>query len=376
MNIIAFYLPQFHEIPENNEWWGNGFTEWTSVKAASPLFTGHKQPKEPYKGRYYNLLDKDVMKWQSDISQKAGIYGFCFYHYWFKGKKLLEKPVENYLKWTDISQRYCLSWANESWIRTWSNVEGNDWNEVIDKKRPAMGPTVLMKQDYGNESDWAEHFYYLLSYFNDPRYIRFRNKPVFLIYKPDKIPCLHAMLKCWNRLAKENGLEGIYVIATNDLNCKSGYVDAAVMYEPAYTLGYDMPVYYKKRNAVFNRLKQHNIMIPKRYSYDCIWNRIIERKTENKKRVIYQGGFVNFDDTPRRGKNGTLFCGVSPEKFKKYLKRLLIKNQKAGKEFVFLTAWNEWAEGAYLEPDQKNGYAFLKAIRQAGKNEDGERKCY
>ncbi len=363
MKIIAFYLPQFHEIPENDEWWGKGFTEWTSVRVAKSLFGGHRQPREPYKDRYYDLLDKDVMKWQADIAQKAGIGGFCFYHYWFKGKKLLEKPVENYLKWKDITQRYCLSWANESWIRTWSNMEGNDWNEVIDKSRPAAGPQVLMKQDYGNEKDWAEHFYYLLPYFQDPRYIYANNKPIFLIYKPNKIPCLHAMLKCWNQLAKENGLEGIYIIATNDLNSKSTYVDAAVMYEPAYTFGLDMPVYYKQRNVILEWLKAHNVAIVKKYAYDRIWNKIISREIADKKKTVYQGGFVDYDDTPRRGKNGTLFKGGTPQKFEGYMRKLLTKSERAGKEFVFLTAWNEWAEGSYMEPDKANGYAYLKALR-------------
>lgn len=131
MRTIAFYLPQFHEIPENNEWWGKGYTEWTSVRNAKTVSRFHKQPRVPLGENYYNLLDKDTMRWQSEISMKAGLYGFCFYHYWFNGKQLLEKPVNNYLKWTDIRQRFCMSWANESWIRTWSNVhvDGVVWND-------------------------------------------------------------------------------------------------------------------------------------------------------------------------------------------------------------------------------------------------------
>ena len=366
MDIIAFYLPQFHEIPENNEWWGKGFTEWTSMKAAQPLFPGHRQPQVPYNNRYYDLLDKETMKWQSKISQRAGITGFCFYHYWFKGKKLLEKPVENYLEWKDISQRFCLSWANESWIRTWSNVEGNDWNEVIDKKRAVSGSTVLMKQDYGFEQDWKEHFCYLLPYFQDERYIRVDDKPVFLIYKADKIPCLHAMLKYWDGLAKEHGLKGIHVVATNTLNNKSTYVSASVMYEPAYTFQYDMPKCYEKRNEFFNLLKKHNVLIPKWYSYDRIWKRILKRTIKNSQN-IYRGAFVDFDDTPRRGKNGTLFLGVTPQKFSCYMKQFIEKNKKERKQLIFITAWNEWAEGAYLEPDKRNGYAYLRAIKESQK---------
>lgn len=359
---IAFYLPQFHEIPENNEWWGNGFTEWTSVKAAKPLFKGHIQPKIPYKGRYYNLLDKDIMKWQASIAQKAGVFGFCFYHYWFKGKKLLEKPVENYLHCPDITQNYCFSWANESWIRTWSNLEGNDWNESIDKKNPKNGPSVLMKQDYGNESDWIEHFEYLLPFFKDRRYIKVDGKPMFLIYKIEKIQCINAMLECWNRLALENGLNGIYIVGTNSQKKVSKYMNANVLYEPAFTFSNDLPYLYKIRNSVMDKLNKIGYEHVRKYNYDIIWNKILNRKIKGSV-ITFSGAFVNYDDTPRRGVNGTLFTKVTPKKFGKYLKRLIERENNEGENYIFITAWNEWAEGAFLEPDAKNGYNFLSQIK-------------
>lgn len=364
--IITFYLPQFHEIPENNQWWGQGFTEWKSVREAKKIDPDQYQPKTPYKGNYYNLLNKRTMLWQSKLAQSAGIYGFCFYHYWFKGKKLLEKPIENYLEWTDIPQKYCLSWANESWIRTWSSVAGNDWNEVYDKNnRSNNGPSVLVQQDYGNKEDWAAHFYYLLSFFKDNRYIYIDNKPVFLLYKPDTIPCLTAMLKYWNELAVENGLLGIYIIATNTKNVKQRYINAMVMYEPNYTLTQDIPQRYIVRNKIRERLVKHGVTIDKKYNYDSIWKKIINRKIESSKK-IYLGGFVNYDDTSRRGKNGTFFRGVEAVKFKRYLEKLIKKShEELNNNFIFLTAWNEWSEGAYLEPDEKNGYAYLSAIKGA-----------
>lgn len=368
MKIIAFYLPQFHEIPENNEWWGEHFTEWTNVRAAKPLYPGHSQPKLPYHNNFYCLLDKEVMAWQAGLAKKAGIYGFCFYHYWFKGKQLLEKPVDHYLQWKDINQKYCLSWANESWKRTWSKAEGNDWNELADKTSNKTGPSMLMKQDYGTKEDWAKHFEYLLPFFLDSRYIYIDNKPVFLIYKPDKIPCLNAMITHWNELARKNGLDGVYVIGTNSKKEKHNKLDAMVMYEPAYTFANDMPYRYLLKEKVRLYLQKYNIHLLKTYHYNTIWKRMINRKVAVHKNTVYAGAFVNFDDTPRRGINGTMFRGVTPTLFSKYMKALIKKSKKElHKDYIFLTAWNEWAEGAYMEPDDQNKYEFLAALRRAQK---------
>lgn len=365
MEIIAFYLPQFHEIPENNEWWGEGFTEWTSVRKSKPLFPGHNQPRVPLHHNYYNLLDKKVMKWQAGLAAKAGITGFCFYHYWFNGKQLLEKPVDNYLKWTDIPQRYCMSWANESWIRTWSNMEGNDWNEVTDNQMCQNGPSVLMKQSYGVRRDWEEHFYYLLPFFRDERYIRYDGKPVFLIHKAAKIKCLDAMLECWNELAEQNGLRGLYVLATNCDDRLSRYVNGRVMFEPNYTLYNEKIDYYQKRDRLIEWLgKKTGLNFIKHYNYDAVWQRIVKRNMGKSRYQYFRGGFVDFDASPRRGRNAKIFFGVTPSKFEKYLRQLL----KQENEMLFINAWNEWAEGAHLEPDEKHGYGFLKAVKNAGES--------
>ena len=187
--IIALYLPQFHAIPENDKWWGKGFTEWTSVKKAIPLLKNHHQPREPLKGNYYNLLDPEVRQWQADLAQKYGIYGFCYYHYWFNGKKLLEKPAEEILRLGKPSLPFCFSWANESWSRTWYSS----------KKE------VLLKQEYGAEKEWESHFNYLLPFFKDERYIKVDNKPLFLIYKPSLILELDRMISFWEKLAIKEG---------------------------------------------------------------------------------------------------------------------------------------------------------------------------
>ncbi|RRQ78488.1 glycoside hydrolase family 99-like domain-containing protein, partial [Enterococcus faecium] len=193
MRVIAFYLPQFHEIPENNEWWGEGFTEWTNVKTARPLYSGHYQPREPINDNYYDLLNDDVKEWQVSIAKKNGIYGFCFYHYWFDGKMLLEKPVEQFLKNKNLDINFCLSWANEPWTKAW--VSKND--------------SILIEQNYGNEENWEKHFDYLLPFFKDSRYICNDGKPLFVIYRPEQIGCLNEMLDYWQILAKKNGLAGI-----------------------------------------------------------------------------------------------------------------------------------------------------------------------
>lgn len=367
MRTIAFYLPQFHEIPENNEWWGQGYTEWTSVKKAKTVSRFHEQPHVPFENNYYDLLDKETMRWQSEISMKAGLYGFCFYHYWFHGKQLLEKPVDHYLRWTDLKQRFCLSWANESWIRTWSNVsiDGNVWNdnENRDDAPQKKRPCYLVKQDYGDKEDWKKHFEYLLPFFKDDRYIYVDGMPVFIIYKPMQIRCLTPMLSYWRALAKESGLKGIYVIGTNikDGSCRG--VDASLMYEPSYTLNYHKPFYYRYRDEWIAHKKERDDTYRKCRVYDYpIFMRKILRRKPGSPMKCYRGLFTGYDDTPRRGKNGMLFRGASPCRFLKTLMKM--DKQVAEDDFVFLTAWNEWGEGAYLEPDTKWRYGYLNALRK------------
>ena len=178
--IMAFYLPQYHEIPENNQWWGEGFTEWTNTKKAEPIFKGHYQPRIPYNDYYYNLLDKKSLQWQADLMKKYNVYGLCMYHYWFNGKKLLEKPMEILLDNKDIDLNYCMCWANETWARTWDGKEKD----------------ILIKQEYGDKEDWINHLEYMMKFFNDKRYIKDNGRPVLVIYKTQLIPQINEMVKC------------------------------------------------------------------------------------------------------------------------------------------------------------------------------------
>ncbi|WP_304544126.1 glycosyltransferase WbsX family protein [Sulfurimonas microaerophilic] len=348
MKILAFYLPQFHEIPENNEWWGKGFTDWTNVKKATQLVKGQYQPRKPLNDNYYDLLDLAVMKWQSKIAQEHGIYGFCYYHYWFNGKLLLEKPLENMLKDKEVTIPFCFSWANEPWARTWDGQNTN----------------VLMAQDYGTEEDWKLHFQYLLPFFQDERYIKLDNKPMFLIYRTENIPNVNEMISYWNELAIENSFNGIYLIETLNSFQKKSYVDnseALVEFEPMYTIsGNGMSLSYR----IYDKLLK--IFINKGLaskSYDHVWKTILNRSNRSVKKKVYLGAFFDWDNTARKVYRGLFFRNMTLEKFRYYFKHQINKAKQQNSEFIFFNAWNEWAEGTYLEPDKKYKFKILETIK-------------
>ena len=368
VKAVAMYLPQFHETKENNAWWGKGYTEWTAVRKAKPLFEGHYQPREPLNNHYYNLLDKKVMEWQVKLAQEANIYGFCFYHYWFKdGKKILEKPAENLLKWKELDIHYCFSWANESWIRTWSNVKGgNSWvnDEISETKDGADDRGVLLEQQYGAEEEWKNHFEYLLPFFRDERYIKVEQKPVFMIYRPELVDCMDKMISYWRTLAKEYGLPGIYIMCANcDKNIWQE-VDARYIQEFNYSYSIDCADTVK---ALGNK---EGVLT---YDYDILWKNIINRKYDLDEK-IFLGACVDFDCTPRHGKKGNLALGGNPEKFGYYFEEICKKSIRRHNEYIFINAWNEWGEGMHLEPDKKYGIEYLKAVKTGLANANKEYK--
>lgn len=347
MKTIAFYLPQFHTIPENDEWWGKGFTEWTNTKKAKPLFDGHYQPREPFDDNYYDLSDVDVMKWQSRIAQEHGVYGFCYYHYWFNGKKLLEKPLENMLKDREVDIPFCFSWANELWSRTWDGRETD----------------VLISQEYGEAKEWKDHFDYLLDFFRDERYIKVDNKPMIVIYRTKDIPTVENMCKYWDSLAIKNGFKGLYIVET--LNGKQHkpslkISEAAIEFEPTLTMSqynrnfFEKIIYRLKRKVCFNGLTA--------YSYDKIWSNVFRRDINRFDKKLYLGGFVDWDNTARRGTKGSVYEGSTPEKFAQYMAKQMERSNIDS--FIFINAWNEWAEGAYLEPDKRYEFKYLEALKK------------
>lgn len=356
MKIVTMYLPQFHRVAENDAWWGDGFTEWVAVRNARPLYDGHEQPKAPLNGNYYDLLAQETMKWQAELMHQYGVYGQCFYHYYFKdGRKILEKPAENLLKWKDIDMPFSFCWANESWARSWSNLtEKNVWSpRGEDEEERIKNPSgILLEQKYGGEAEWKAHYEYLCPFFEDSRYIRVEGKPVFLIYQPSLIPCIQQMLRYWGNMAEKDGLGGIYFISMNAFEI-TGF-QAYLYHEPQYTM----------RNATPRGNRNADEKVRLYAEYEDIWNKIIRRPSESEGKLI-QGGFTGYDDTPRRGTGGRVIGQVNPQIFQKMLAKLLKKNADMGNEITFLNAWNEWGEGMYLEPDAKDGYAYLEAVKYA-----------
>lgn len=353
MRIIAMYLPQYHRVAENDEWWGAGFTDWVAVKDAGKLYEEHYQPHEPLDNYYYDLMEKSTMQWQAALAEKYGIDGFCFYHYYFKdGRKILEKPVENFLGWKDIQMPFCFCWANETWARTWSNIsKTNSWSEKFEKvSSQKQEDGILLEQKYGREAQWKEHFEYLLPYFQDKRYIKINQKPIFLLYQPGEISCLADMMAYWQKLARMHGIAGIYVIGMNIAEKKQG-LDAILLSAPGKFLS-GMNLQRREKIAAFD--------------YNELYQKILRTKPIEGCKT-YFGTIQNYDDTPRRGEKGVLLTNVSPSNFKDNLCEVARKNIRLGNELLFVNAWNEWGEGNHLEPDKKDGYAYLEGIKEAAR---------
>lgn len=355
MKILAFYLPQFHEIEDNNKWWGQGFTDWVNVKKAKPIFKGQTQPKIPLNNNYYDLSNPSTIKWQAKLAKEYGVNGWCIYHYWFNGKKLLEKPAEILLNHPEIEIEYCFSWANETWSRTWTGKEKE----------------VLIEQSYGTESEWEDHFNYLLSFFKDKRYIKIDNKPMFVIYKSGSIPKCKEMMDLWNQLALNNGFEGVYFVETLNRGVKEKRnleFSAKVEFEPAFI---KRPIATNKvriRRYIVRLInKLFKLRIPevnKRHFAEEI--KQIEKNLSVE--GTFAGAFVGWDNTPRRDLAATYITSPTQREFKEYLKRKIqIGKNIYHTDFLFINAWNEWAEGTYLEPDIINKYKYLEVIKDIQK---------
>ncbi len=343
---IALYLPQFHEIPENNEWWGKGFTEWTNVKKAKPLFDGHYQPHIPHEDvGYYDLSDVAVMAKQADMAKKYGIYGFCFYYYHFKdGKRLLEKPINNYLANKDINFPFCFAWANENWTRVWDGGEKN----------------IIMPQDY-SEANMLNMFKDMLIAFKDERYIKHDGKPVLLIYRAEIIPEIRALTNKWRNIIKEHGFDGIYLISMQNFK-----------QEDPYSMGFDAATEFAPKYFDANKnFKENNIK-----AYDENWNlnlvnysSVLKTMCNSKepRYTRYKSVCPAWDNSARRGPNGPLILYNTSKEYFYELYKTAVKNTLVTKAkdagFIFINAWNEWAEGTHLEPDEKHGYDNLDVIK-------------
>lgn len=359
--LIAWYLPQYHCIPENNEFWGKGFTDWVTVKKAKPLYKGHQQPRIPLNNNYYDLSNKEDVAWQAKLANDYGIYGFGIYHYWFNNEKnLLTKPLEIIYDNKEINIHYFLAWDNASWKRSWSAVDGNAWAPIADKNEGNhKGSGILIPYILGNKTDWEKHYRHLLAYFKDERYIKVKNKPIFTILQYDEN--IEKMCQYWNILAQKDGFDGMHFIFKNRRWFYWKDNTYRFNYEPHFD-SWENPTKYERMIEKIKKIL--NIPSLKHiYNYDSIWRNILNQ-AENSTQSEYLGAFVGYDDSPRRSKSGKIVKGASPNKFKDYFSQLIQLSERQGKEFIFITAWNEWGEGAFLEPDTINKYKYLSSIKE------------
>jgi hypothetical protein len=353
VRILASYLPQFHPIPENDEWWGKGFTEWTNVGRAKPLFRGHYQPKVPSELGYYDLRLPEVRQAQADLAKEHGIEGFCYWHYWFgNGKQLLERPFNEVLASGKPDFPICLGWANHNWEDKQFSKKGSN--------------KLLMKQLYPGEDDFILHFHTVLPAFRDKRYVRVNNKPVFLIYDPKALPDVSGFINLWQKLARENGLEGVHFIANThnieDINSlKEVGFDAINILRFFHFMKHELSLLERAR------MKFSRIVLKRGKAYDYKMAARYFQGEEDRLEHCYPSLISNWDHSPRSGKNGHIFVNATPQAFKAHIKKVfeLIKHKPPEHRIVILKSWNEWGEGSYVEPDLKYGRGYLEAIKSA-----------
>lgn len=362
MKYLALYLPQYHTFPENDKWWGTGYTEWSAVQNAKPVFKGHNEPRIPLDENYYDLKNNgyETWKWQAKLAKEYGVYGFCIYQYWFCGKQLMERPAEILLENTDIDINYCFCWANETWTKTWYGLESE----------------ILIEQTYGTKEDWIKHFNYMLPYFKDKRYIKKDNKPMLCVYRPQDIACLPEMLTVWNKLAVENGFSGIKLVGgqtAKGTDNRFELFDAYYNFEPGLTIAKRWRGISKKAYQVRNHLVSWiNRNFNKHFAESLIQIDDIlpfingEKAQSDIEKNTYLGAFPQWDNTPRRSYKGLAYLGTSPDSFRKQLQRIR-EVDKREDSFVFINAWNEWGEGCYLEPDTEQKYSFLNVVKEFSK---------
>ncbi|MCP4525598.1 MAG: lipopolysaccharide biosynthesis protein [Aestuariibacter sp.] len=344
--IIAFYLPQFHPIAENNEWWEEGFTEWTNVSRAKPLFRGHYQPRLPADLGFYDLRVPETRAAQAKLARRYGLEGFCYWHYWFAGKRLIERPFNEVLGSGQPDFPFCLAWANQSWTGVWHGTP--------DK--------MLMAQTYPGAKDDKAHFYAIVDAFRDERYMTIEGKPIFIVHSPAEIPEPKRFTDCWRELALEQGLPGLYFIgiAMPTWNPRHHGFDASILSNPGVIFE---AMRTRLLRRMYNKLIRHIFTRPIVYSYkDIIRYAVPALATDFKQ---YPCVMPNWDNTPRCGMNGIVLDRSTPELFSLQLKMAFeqIRDQEIDQRIIFIKSWNEWAEGNYLEPDRRFGKAYLKVIK-------------
>ena len=352
VKVIAYYLPQFHPFKENNEWWGEGFTEWTNVTKARPQYLGHQQPRLPGELGFYDLRLPQVMRQQIDLAKQYGVNGFCFHHYWFGGKRLMETPVQNFLKDKSLDIDFCLCWANENWTRRWDGLE-ND---------------VLISQKHSPEDDIA-FLDDIMPALKDERYIRVDGKPLLILYRASSLPDAKETGKHWREHAIKNGLPGLYLVVVNafDVSSPQPYdFDAIVEFPPHQVGAKDITDSITPLNKNFSG---------RVYDYEELALRA--GKIDNENFTYFKAVMPSWDNEARKPTQGFSFYNAKPEFYAKWLDSAIKTTMKRRPEerLVFVNAWNEWAEGAHLEPDRHNGYAYLHATANILRNSLSKYDC-
>jgi hypothetical protein len=344
VRVIAFYLPQFHPIPENDRWWGPGFTEWTNVTRAVPLYRGHDQPRRPGELGYYDLRVREVRHRQAELARKYGIHGFCYYYYWFSGRRLLERPLELMLADHDLDFPFCLCWANESWSRRWDGSERD----------------ILIEQEYGPD-DPPRFIRDVAPILRDSRYITVDGSPMLLVYRPAVIRDVREVLRTWRATAAEVGLPGLHVCGVQSNDYTSGLED-----------GFDAMVEFPPHSIPVDEITREvpdvaSDFSGKIFSYADVV-RYCTALGSCIRLPVYRGLMTSWDNTARRGLASHIYYDSTPEHYEVWLRRLLAytrRHHQGDHRLLFVNAWNEWAEGAYLEPDEKHRYGYLEATARA-----------
>jgi len=384
--LIAFYLPQFHPIPDNDAWWGKGFTEWTNVSKAKPLFPGHYQPRLPADLGFYDLRVPEVRAAQAELGRNAGVEGFCYWHYWFAGRRVLERPFQEVVSSGEPDYPFCLAWANDTWRGHWYGAE----------KR------TLIEQTYPGPADHERHFYALLEAFHDPRYIRVHQRPLFTIFRPKALPETEKFIEQWQTLAARNGLPGIHFVAhlfDHELDfpwAQAGYGGAVMTNELKLLrrrLWHIVQARTQRaRDGADAAAKMKGWMEAASGTGRLVGHRLLQRLLRwpggvhyyrdammffKSQAAIDQGFYPSvvpgWDNTARAGPKGIVLHGSTPELFAEHLRDIVdaVQDRPAEDRIVFVKSWNEWAEGNYLEPDRRFGHGYLDAVKAAVKDADG-----
>jgi lipopolysaccharide biosynthesis protein len=357
VQVIAIHLPQFHPVPENDEWWGRGFTEWTNVTKAKPLFPGHYQPHLPADLGFYDLRLPEARMAQAELAQQYGISAFCYYHYWFTGKRILERPVEDIVRSGEPGLPFCLCWANENWTRTW---DGQDRE-------------VLLEQNYSTEDD-RTHIQSLIPILSDARYLRMDGKPALFIYRADLLPDAAATAAVWREEVRKAGLGELFLGAfvTRQVDLDRWGFDVAVEFVPCPFQPTPQRRIKRLATALFARFNARRNGTAKAAIH--LYDDLVDDRSaapppsgasaDRWLRCVTPG----WDNSARRKNGPIIFLGSNPDKYAAWLTRMIRwtrQHTPPGRRFVFVNAWNEWAEGNHLEPDRKHGHAFLEATRDS-----------